>query len=356
MNAMNQQTGFTGQEFEDFDSSKKAIGMAMVAIGAYLVLGTVVFGLWMDGWTAVDAVYYTVATFTTVGYGDLYPETEGQRIFGIFFVTGGIMIIGGVVLGILFESIFNMFEQSVSDHKDCTASTFMKKFDSSSMNQHDDYTTTTSPSPKERFEDDPAAAVFGEESNKGPSAENMLVNFVLAAAIVAPALFIGHFEGWTVGESIYFSIVTATTVGYGDLSPQLMGTRLVAVFYLPLCIGIMAKILSQITSVYMDRKAKEAENKFLNRTLTLDDLQKMDFGGDGTVNGEEFLAFMLVAMGKVDQESIDQIKDLFERLDVDDDNCLEISDVMVTAYGDEEAKTQRVTNGGKSRRADDFQV
>jgi hypothetical protein len=66
MNAMNQQTGFTGQEFEDFDSSKKAIGMAMVAIGAYLVLGTVVFGLWMDGWTAVDAVYYTVATFTTV--------------------------------------------------------------------------------------------------------------------------------------------------------------------------------------------------------------------------------------------------------------------------------------------------
>lgn len=63
---MNQQTGFTGQEFEDFDSSKKAIGMAMVAIGAYLVLGTVVFGLWMDGWTAVDAVYYTVATFTTV--------------------------------------------------------------------------------------------------------------------------------------------------------------------------------------------------------------------------------------------------------------------------------------------------
>jgi hypothetical protein len=146
------------------------------------------------------------------------------------------------------------------------------------------------------------------------------------------------------------------TVGYGDLSPQLMGTRLVAVFYLPLCIGIMAKILSQITSVYMDRKAKEAENKFLNRTLTLDDLQKMDFGGDGTVNGEEFLAFMLVAMGKVDQESIDQIKDLFERLDVDDDNCLEISDVMVTAYGDEETKTQRVTNGGKSRRADDFQV
>lgn len=123
------------------------------------------------------------------------------------------MIIGGVVLGILFESIFNMFEQSVSDHKDCTASTFMKKFDSSSMNQHDDYTTTTSPSPspKERFEDDPEAAVFGGESNKGPSAENMLVNFVLAAAIVAPALFIGHFEGWTVGESIYFSIVTATT-------------------------------------------------------------------------------------------------------------------------------------------------
>ncbi len=141
-------------------------------------------------------------------------------------------------------------------------------------------------------------------------------------------------------------------VGYGDLSPQHLETRLVAVFYLPICVGVMAQVFSQITSIYLDRKAKETENKFLNRTLTAQDLERMDFGGDGTVNREEFLAFMLVAMGKVDQDSILQIKDLFEKLDQDDDGCLDMSDVMVTAYGDEEIKTQRVVSGRFGRKGD----
>lgn len=72
----------------------------------------------------------------------------------------------------------------------------------------------------------------------------------------------------------------------------------------------------------------------------------MDFGGDGTVNKEEFLVFMLVSMGKVDQESIDQIRNLFDALDKDDDNCLDITDVVIKAYGDENARTQRGVNEG----------
>ena len=48
------------------------------------------------------------------GYGDLYPETQGQRIFGIFFVAGGIMVIGGVVLGIVFDALFETMQKSVA--------------------------------------------------------------------------------------------------------------------------------------------------------------------------------------------------------------------------------------------------
>ncbi len=135
-------------------------------------------------------------------------------------------------------------------------------------------------------------------------------------------------------------------MGYGDLSPQLLGTRLAAVFYLPLCVGIMARVFGQITSIYMDRKAKEEEDKFLSRSLTSEDIENMDFGGDGTVNKEEFLVFMLVSMGKVDQGSIDQISNLFDALDKDDDNCLDITDVVTKAYGDENARTQRGVNEG----------
>ncbi len=65
MNAVSRK-GFTSEKFTDFDSSQRAIGIAVVAILVYLLMGTLVFGLWVDGWTLVDALYYTVATFTTV--------------------------------------------------------------------------------------------------------------------------------------------------------------------------------------------------------------------------------------------------------------------------------------------------
>jgi len=97
--------GFTDKSYEDYTHSKKAIIRALAIILLYLIIGTAVFAAWMEDWDAIDAVYFTVATFTTVGYGDLFPVTKGQRIFGIFFVTLGIMIIGGVVLGVLMDAL-----------------------------------------------------------------------------------------------------------------------------------------------------------------------------------------------------------------------------------------------------------
>ena len=89
----------------------------------------------------------------------------------------------------------------------------------------------------------------------------------------------------------------------------------------------------------MDKKANEAEKEFLNRTLTLEDLKKMDFGGDGSVNYQEFLVFMLTAMGKVSEEDLQEIEVLFHKLDVDDDGLLEVTDVVAMAYGDESVKS-----------------
>jgi len=98
--------GFTDKSYEDYTTrSKKAIIRAFAIILLYLVIGTAVFAAWMEDWNAIDAVYFTVATFTTVGYGDLFPVSKGQRIFGIFFVNLGIMIIGGVVLGVLMDAL-----------------------------------------------------------------------------------------------------------------------------------------------------------------------------------------------------------------------------------------------------------
>jgi hypothetical protein len=42
-------------------------------------------------------------------------------------------------------------------------------------------------------------------------------------------LVIGIREGWTIGDSFYFSFITAFTIGYGDLTPKYPLTKFLAV-------------------------------------------------------------------------------------------------------------------------------
>ncbi|MCV0400115.1 MAG: potassium channel family protein [Nitrosarchaeum sp.] len=44
--------------------------------------------------TMLDAVWWTAATVTTVGYGDIVPITDVGRIIGIIFMFVGISILG----------------------------------------------------------------------------------------------------------------------------------------------------------------------------------------------------------------------------------------------------------------------
>ncbi len=41
----------------------------------------------------------------------------------------------------------------------------------------------------------------------------------LGLIISTLAVVVGPQEGWSIGDSLYFGFITATSVGYGDLSP-----------------------------------------------------------------------------------------------------------------------------------------
>jgi Ion channel len=48
-------------------------------------------------------------------------------------------------------------------------------------------------------------------------------------AMVGPGLLIGHIEGWRILDALYFTFVTGLTIGYGDLAPRHVVSRLLAV-------------------------------------------------------------------------------------------------------------------------------
>jgi hypothetical protein len=48
-------------------------------------------------------------------------------------------------------------------------------------------------------------------------------------AMVGPGLLIGQIEGWRLDDALYFTFVTGLTIGYGDLTPRHVVSRLLAV-------------------------------------------------------------------------------------------------------------------------------
>lgn len=59
------------------------------AVGTVMAMGTLYFWLFQD-WTLVDSFYFTVTTLTTVGYGDLTPQTDGAKLAAVALQLSGI--------------------------------------------------------------------------------------------------------------------------------------------------------------------------------------------------------------------------------------------------------------------------
>ncbi|MFL5291266.1 MAG: potassium channel family protein [Myxococcales bacterium] len=51
----------------------------------------------------------------------------------------------------------------------------------------------------------------------------------LVVLIVVLGLIVGLIERWSVQESIYFAFVSGLTIGYGDLAPASLASRMLAI-------------------------------------------------------------------------------------------------------------------------------
>ena len=57
-----------------------------------IVLGAAIYH-WLEGWSYLDALYFSVISLATIGYGDLTPTTPEAKIFTILYVINGIAIL-----------------------------------------------------------------------------------------------------------------------------------------------------------------------------------------------------------------------------------------------------------------------
>ena len=57
-----------------------------------ILIGTLCYHF-IEGWSYVDSLYFSVVTLTTIGFGDLHPVTDGGKLFTVAYVILGVVII-----------------------------------------------------------------------------------------------------------------------------------------------------------------------------------------------------------------------------------------------------------------------
>ena len=90
--------GFFCGPVMDFAASWKdsvpggVLGVAAVTLGTGVALFTQI-----EGWAPLDAAYYCVITGTTIGYGDLVPQTDNGKLAGAFYALVAVNVVGGLL-------------------------------------------------------------------------------------------------------------------------------------------------------------------------------------------------------------------------------------------------------------------
>ena len=90
---------------------KEGLKILLVAT-IVLIIVSATFYINVEGWNAVDAIYFTIITITTVGYGDLFPTTNVSKL-----VTALISFIGIAMMLTMFGIVSAGYARIISEHE-----------------------------------------------------------------------------------------------------------------------------------------------------------------------------------------------------------------------------------------------
>jgi voltage-gated potassium channel len=91
------------------------------------------------------------------------------------------------------------------------------------------------------------------------------ISALISMLIIGTVIF-HYMEKWTWIQSFYFSVVTLTTVGYGDLHPTTEVTRLFTAFYILAGVAITLTSLTVIGAGYFNRRRTNVFDNIIEKT------------------------------------------------------------------------------------------
>jgi hypothetical protein len=264
------------------------------------------------------------------GYGDLSPTNLASKIFTCIFGLTGVACLG-VAIATIGSSLV---EAELEAARKLRTAHFIKVFDNMPMvikqcdhlhsdeeEQHQDSLTPT----KDKLKQD-SKSYWSKSLWKALPALFPSVSLLFIGGSI-----MGQLEGWSWWDSIYYSVITAGTLGYGDFSPKTQFGRILAIAFLPIAVAAAGELLGTFSKLLIARRQHLRNEHLLSRELDMAYLTEMDADGNGTVSRLEYITFMLQSMGVVDTELLTELNEQFDALDVNKDGSLGVEDLKLMA-------------------------
>ncbi len=87
--------------------------------------------------------------------------------------------------------------------------------------------------------------------------DSFFLLFVFLGVSISFALFMIFYEDYSIIDTYYYIITTATTVGYGDLSPQSNLGKVLVTFYMVFSIAVLGIFLGKVADFIIELNAKK---------------------------------------------------------------------------------------------------
>jgi len=261
---------------------------------AYFSFGCVAYN-WLEGWSPVDSVYFLTVMATTVGYGDLTPTTDAGKIFTAVYALIGITTV--------FSTVADIFRQN-------PLSTSNSSWQDGVLTAIDNLYTR-----RELFSDVDMSCdvVTLDELRAQVNWPRRFLSCLLGPLLLfAIGIVIGvSVEGFDVINSVYWSAITMSTIGFGDASPQGVTGKLLAVVYLPVAVLVLADAVAAASRVAVQRQILETPYETRTEALLRQEAARTG-DADETLTEAEFLISVLTEYSLVDAETINSIRQQFK--------------------------------------------
>lgn len=319
----------------------------------------------------VRGSYLMVQIITTVGYGDFVPESQFQKIACTVVVLTSTLLVANIVMDFISDmedkvgdglaDDMNVMTHKIRSYVDQEQRNNSPKKEIQKTKSRRDLVDTTGglgeadDSPKEMLVKPNQLALQQEEERWKRTLRDLSISTGLfVVCLVVGVVFFKVVDGCNIdsckddatqvhtwADALYMSVMTMTTVGFGDVVPKSRFARCFATLWMVVGVAVTVKVLGNIGNVINQAVHAEVQDE-MTRQLFLDSDQNVD----GYLDEMEFLQLQFVKNGLASKSQFDAVRDQF-KLIAGSDNLISLTEYASFFLPEESSRKRKLSKASE---------